>query len=395
LKRRSQKADSTWTGMKPVASATKHPKDRRSPMTHRLRFLSLLSIGSVLSGAACGSPVGFQNDGTGGGLAAGGLAAGGMAIGGTGTGSGASTGGAVGASGGASSGGQASGGRNSGGAPGSGGATAGGSGDGGAPENSGGAASGGSGDGGSNSGGSGSGGASSGVFHVFMLMGQSNMAGVAPREPGDANTDERLKVFGGCGHPAGQWSTATNPPLSECPGEKGWNLNNSVDPGIWFGKTLLAKLPAGDTIGLVGTAESGESLNTFVSGGSHHNMILTKIAGAKTAPNARFAGIIFHQGETDNTASWWPGKVVQLYNEVKEAWGSSQDVPMILGELPAGGCCSAHNTRVHEAADQLPMGYWISQNGTNVLSDGLHFDHASVVLMGERYGETMIEALGW
>jgi hypothetical protein len=85
---------------------------------------------------------------------------------------------------------------------------------------------------------------------------------------------------------------------------------------------------------------------------------------------------------------------VQLYNEVKAAFGVNYDVPFILGELPADGCCSGHNQRVHEAADRLPMGYWVSQEGTNVM-DAYHFDHASVVLMGQRYGETMIEALMW
>jgi hypothetical protein len=226
-----------------------------------------------------------------------------------------------------------------------------------------------------------------------MLMGQSNMAGVAKFDNGDKNTDERLKVLGGCNQPAGQWNVA-NPPLNDCPGEKGWNLSDSVDPGIWFGKTLLENLPDGDTIGLVGTAESGESINTFIAGGSHHQMILNKIATAKTAENARFAGIIFHQGESDSGQADWPGKVVQLYNEVKTAWGADYDVPFILGELPAGGCCSGHNTRVHEAADQLPMGAWISQEGTAVL-DEYHFDHASVILMGQRYGDKMIEMLGW
>jgi hypothetical protein len=226
-----------------------------------------------------------------------------------------------------------------------------------------------------------------------MLMGQSNMAGVAKNVASDRNTDERLKVLGGCNQPAGQWNTAT-PPLSDCPGEKGWNLSDTVDPGIWFAKTLLEKLPAGDSIGLVGTAESGESINTFISGGSHHQMILSKIAKAKTAPNGRFAGVIFHQGESDNGNSSWPDKVVQLYNEVKAAFGVDYDVPFILGELPQGGCCGGHNVRVHEAADKLPMGYWVSQEGTAVM-DEYHFDHASVVLMGQRYGESMIEALMW
>jgi hypothetical protein len=248
---------------------------------------------------------------------------------------------------------------------------------------------------GSGGGEAGTGGApsSSPTFHIFMLMGQSNMAGVADKQASDQNTDERLKVLGGCNQPAGQWNLA-NPPLSDCPGEKGWNLSTAVDPGIWFGKTLLEKLPEGDTIGLVATAESGESINTFISGGSHHQMILNKIAKAKTAENARFAGIIFHQGESDSGQSSWPGKVVQLYNEVKAAWGVDYDVPFILGELPAGGCCSGHNSLVHQAADMLPDGHWVSQQGTNVM-DQYHFDHASVVLMGTRYGEKMIEALGW
>jgi hypothetical protein len=282
-----------------------------------------------------------------------------------------------------------------GGGPGSGGAHAGGggranAGSGGANGGNGGVASGG-GAGAASTGGSG--GASGSVFHIFMLMGQSNMAGVAKREESDKNTDDRIKVLGGCGQPAGQWNVA-NPPLSDCPGEKGWNLSDSVDPGIWFAKTIVKKLPAGHTIGLVGTAESGESINTFISGGSHHQMILNKIAKAKTAPNARFAGVIFHQGESDNGQASWPDRVVQLYNEVKAAWGVSYDVPFILGELPQGGCCGGHNNLVHQAADKLPQGEWVSQEGTRVL-DQYHFDHASVVLMGQRYGEKMLEALKW
>ena len=231
------------------------------------------------------------------------------------------------------------------------------------------------------------------VFHIFMLMGQSNMVGVANFIASDKNTDERLKVWGGCNQKAEQWNVA-NPPLNDCPGESGINLKTSVDPGIWFAKTLLKKLPAGDTIGLVGTAESGEKIETFITGGSHHAMILKKIAAVKTAKNARFEGVIFHQGESNNTDPNWPPLVKQLYNEVKQAFGVSYDVPFILGELPAGGCCSAHNTRVHEAAKLLPMGSYVTQDGTKVM-DQYHFDHDSVVLMGTRYGDKMIEALKW
>ena len=373
--------------------------------TIRIRLASLLlPLAPLLAAAACSDPQPADPGGSAGGLGgSGGLATGGtspgtggISQGGTGSTSGGSgtggTGGlATGGSGAAATGGTGAG------ATGGAGAGTGGLATGGTSAGTGGLDTGGAGAAGTGGTGGGTGGTSSNsspVFHIFMLMGQSNMAGVAKREASDANTDERFKVLGGCGHPAGQWSVVTNPPLNECPGEKGWNLSDTVDPGVWFGKTLLAKLPPGDSIGVVGTAESGESINTFISGGVHHQMILNKIAQAKTAQNGRFAGIIFHQGESDSGQSSWPGKVVQLYNEVKEAFGVDYDVPFILGELPQGGCCSGHNTRVHEAADQLPRGAWVSQEGTRVM-DEYHFDHASVVLMGQRYGESMIDALSW
>lgn len=293
-------------------------------------------------------------------------------------------------SGGTGSGGTGSGGTGSGGIGGGSGGT--GAGTGGAELGTGGIT---AGTGGVGAGGAGTGGVDSGnepVFHIFMLMGQSNMAGVAKFENSDKNTDERLQVWGGGNQPGGQWNLA-NPPLHDA-GEKGWNPLDAVGPGMWFAKTLLSKLPAGHTIGLVGVAESGQSINTFINGGIYHQAIMNKIAAVKGTENARFAGVIFHQGESDWDQPGWPDKVVQLYGEVKAAFGVNYDVPFILGELPAAGCCGSHNTLVHLAAGKLPMGSWIPQDGTNVL-DEYHFDHASVVLMGKRYGDKMLEELGW
>ena len=384
-------------------------------MTDRTR-IAIVSVLSLLSSLAVGGCSDTSGEGTNpggssgtGGLATGGIPAstGGFATGGipAGTGGlatggipsstgGLATGGIPAGTGGLATGGLATGGLATGGIS----SATGGLATGGIETSTGGLATGGveSATGGVGAGGAGTGGGGSSsdpVFHIFMLMGQSNMAGVADKEPGDQNADERLLVLGGCNQPAGQWNIA-NPPLNDCPGEKGWNLSTSVGPGMWFAKTLLDHIPEGDKVGLVGTAESGESINTFIEGGVHHQMILNKIELAKQAENARFAGVIFHQGESDSGQESWPGKVVQLYDEVKAAFGVDYDVPFILGEIPVEGCCGGHNVRVHEAADLLPMGYWVTQDGTHIL-DQYHWDHPSVVLMGQRYGETMIEALGW
>jgi hypothetical protein len=290
--------------------------------------------------------------------------------------------------GGSSSGGQASGGTFTG--PGSGGSATGGA-------STGGADTGGTGGDATSAGGSDGAGGMEGsgepVFHLFLLMGQSNMAGVAPIQETDKNTDERLQVWGGgAGGPPNQWNLA-NPPLHDA-GEKGWNSSGVVGPGMWFAKTLLEALPEGHTIGLIGTAESGDSIDTFISGGTHHPGILRKIEAVKQSENARFSGIIFHQGESDTGQQSWPGKVVQLYQEMKAAFGVDYDVPFILGELPESACCGSHNPRVHEAAEMLPMGSYVTQDGTAIM-DQYHFNHESVVLMGTRYGEQMIQDLGW
>ena len=57
------------------------------------------------------------------------------------------------------------------------------------------------------------------------------------------------------------------------------------------------------------TAVSGQWIETFLQGGIHHQNILDKIQIAAGVENARFSGIIFHQGESNNGDVSWPGKV--------------------------------------------------------------------------------------
>ena len=82
-------------------------------------------------------------------------------------------------------------------------------------------------------------------FHVFLLLGQSNMAGYAKAEAADKVEEARVRVLGfdDCtenGRKTDEWDTAA-PPLHEC-----WN--GAVGPGAHFAKTLLGTLPSEDTI---------------------------------------------------------------------------------------------------------------------------------------------------
>ena len=232
------------------------------------------------------------------------------------------------------------------------------------------------------------------VFHIFLLMGQSNMVGCDVITPEDRISDERISVLGyeTCSETSrvlNQWETAS-PPLHNC--------SKGIGPGDYFAKTLAEALPEGHSIGLVPTAVSGQWIETFLEGGIHHQNILDKIQIAAGMENARFSGIIFHQGESNSGDVTWPSKVQQLYTQVKAAMGIDYDIPFIAGEMLYGGSCAEHNSLVRQLPNLGDNFDYVSAEGL-VMAPGdewlVHFGHNSQVTLGTRYGEKMRTALGW
>lgn len=237
--------------------------------------------------------------------------------------------------------------------------------------------------------------APSAKFHVFLLLGQSNMAGYPKAEAADKVEDPRVLVLGfddnaALGRKKDQWDVAC-PPLHDA-----WS--NAIGPGDYFGKTMIQKVPAGDTIGLVPCAISGEKIETFMkSGGSKYNWIINRAKLAQQKGGI-IEGIIFHQGESNNGDSSWPGKVNTLVQDIKKDLGLG-DIPFIAGELLYSGGCAGHNTQVNKLPSVVKNCYVVSASGLTVdPSDSqwrLHFSHDSQVTLGKRYAEKMIQALGW
>lgn len=239
------------------------------------------------------------------------------------------------------------------------------------------------------------GGARTPVFHVFLLLGQSNMAGYPKAQAADKVEDPRVRVLGfdACaetGREEGKWDIAS-PPLHEC-----WN--GAVGPGDHFAKVMIESLPEGDTIGLVPCAISGEKIETFAkNGGSKYSWILSR-AQAAQAEGGVIDGILFHQGESNTGDPNWPGKVKQLVTDLRADLGIG-DVPFLAGELAPTGNSANHNTLVNQLSSLIDNGFVVSAQGLKVdpadTQWNLHFDHDSVVTFGQRYAATMLEALGW
>jgi hypothetical protein len=368
-------------------------------------FVPLACAGSDTDDAT-GSPGGTQNNGAsagGGGMSAGGAGNGGG--GGSGGSGGATTAGVGGATGGVSASGGAGASAGMGGNAGApGGAGAGGSvvagaagfgGSAGAMAGGAGGAVGGAGAGGApaTGGGAGVAGGSGVTTHVFLLFGQSNMAGYARATDADKLENPRIRVLGfdncgATGRTADEWDVAV-PPLHECgPG--------AVGPGDWFSKTLIEKLPATDEILLVPCALSGQAVSVFSKGTEKYTWMVNRVKKAQ-AMGGVVEGMLFHQGESDCGNSQWPGRVKQLVTDLRTELELG-DVPFLAGELPYESACGNHNPLVNQLSTEITNAHVISAEGLNLdpadTQWNMHFGHDDTVELGKRYEAKMSELLG-
>jgi hypothetical protein len=234
----------------------------------------------------------------------------------------------------------------------------------------------------------------SSTFHIFLLLGQSNMAGYPSAQAADKVENSRIRVLGydncsATGRQTDQWDTA-QPPLHEC-------YQGAIGPGDWFAKTIIDRYPSGDIIGLIPCAISGERIETFMkNGGSKYSWIINRARIAQNAGGV-IDGILFHQGESNNGDSSWPGKVNTLITDLRNDLGIG-NVPFLAGELLYSGSCAGHNTLVNQLPNVVSNCYVISASGLVVdpadTQWGLHFGHDSQVTFGQRYAQKMIQALG-
>lgn len=244
-------------------------------------------------------------------------------------------------------------------------------------------------------------------WQIYLLFGQSNMAGGAASEAQDRVVHPRVRMlaYDNCTSPSrtyNQWYTAS-PNLHGC--------GTGMGLGDGFGR-IVADSMKQDTIALIPCAIPGVDIDFF-----RKNVVSTRRSEFRIPPDNKatgaypwmverlkiaqqkgvIKGILFHQGESDWTAAAreaWAGKVSGIVSDLKKDLGFG-DVPFLVGELRRDGCCSAHNPYVATLAKSVPNGHVISSNGLSVVStDAYHFDAAGLREFGKRYAATMVKQVG-
>ncbi|WP_428242848.1 sialate O-acetylesterase [Gynuella sp.] len=241
-------------------------------------------------------------------------------------------------------------------------------------------------------------------FHIYLLVGQSNMEGAATIEAQDQVTNPRVMVLQdeNCprlGASYGQWRVAA-PPLIRCLNYLG------LGPGDSFGKVMAENSPSSVTVGLVGAAHGGQKIEYFLKNCDAYNACTPSFGSTPNNLHGGYAwlldlarkaqqrgvikGIIFHQGESNTSDPAWPGRVKQLVTDIRNDLGVG-DIPFIAGELPYTGCCSSHNRLIAQLPSVISNAHVVKADGGLNVHDEYHWNSAGVREMGRRYANKMLE----
>ena len=160
-------------------------------------------------------------------------------------------------------------------------------------------------------------------LHLYLLMGQSNMAGRGKLAAEDQTPHPRVLMF----TLANQWEPALEPVTHDKPGMLG------VGPGLAFGKTMATN-DLNATIGLVPCAVGGTPLKRWQRGGDLYSNAVHRARLALR--DGTLKGILWHQGESDSgtttNANSYGDRLAQMIQDIRADLGCP-DLPFVVGQI--------------------------------------------------------------
>jgi hypothetical protein len=225
---------------------------------------------------------------------------------------------------------------------------------------------------------------------VFIMAGQSNMAGRAMVEPQDTITNKRIFSI----NKEGRLILAKEPlHFYET------NLTG-LDCGSSFAKRLLKSIPENISILLIPTAIGGSAINQWL-GDSLYRGVQLFSNFTKQVNNAKqfgiIKGILWHQGESDANEKNGPQyqeRLGILMNKFRAVTGVN-DLPVLIGELGSFSKYKqqfgAINEAINRYASQNENITVISTSDLKDKGDSLHFNSTAQRIMGKRFAEAYLK----
>jgi hypothetical protein len=224
---------------------------------------------------------------------------------------------------------------------------------------------------------------------LYILIGQSNMAGRAPIT--DENKDEhddRVFMF----TKDQQWVVARHPLHFDKPKSVG------AGPGLSFGIAMAQANPKAE-IGLIPCAVGGSPIEHWLPGAydkatDTHPFDDAVIRIKAAMAHGTIKGILWHQGESNSKADQakiYLAQLTELIGRVRTLVGNP-NLPFIAGELGRYRPVYANiNAELAKLPVSVPLTAVVSSEGLVHKGDTTHFDGPSVRELGKRYAAQMLK----
>jgi arylsulfatase A-like enzyme len=234
-------------------------------------------------------------------------------------------------------------------------------------------------------------------FHLFLLMGQSNMSGGVNVATGDDKPVPRvvkMRLVKEGMDP--KWEPGAHPLHPNRPGRK-----KRYGLGTSFARTYVADKP-GAMVGLIPMAWGGKGISQLNKGSTVYRNAIRHTKAAMQAGTLK--GVLWHQGESDTVrpcdTDAYERRLHRLIEDVRKDLGDP-DLPFIVGNLAEFyGTGKDHSkpdrvkrinqvrSVLRELPDKVPnTGFAESTGCSSPDHHMVHFDRKSYDILGKRYAE--------
>ena len=232
-------------------------------------------------------------------------------------------------------------------------------------------------------------------MHLFLLVGQSNMAGRGELEAQDRIPHPRVFML----DKDGQWRPAVDPLHFD-------KRVAGVGLGKTFGQVVAETLPE-VVVGLIPCAVGGSPIDAWKPGEFYpptqsHPWDDAIRRASIALKSGEWKGILWHQGESDSNSELAPAYQAKLDDLVQRFRDelAVPDVPFIVGQLGqfAQRPWNEFKRQVDRAHRELPQRVphtaVVGSEGLQHQGDQVHFDAESYRELGRRYADAYLKLIG-
>ncbi|WP_405292364.1 sialate O-acetylesterase [Algibacter sp. Ld11] len=227
---------------------------------------------------------------------------------------------------------------------------------------------------------------------VFIMAGQSNMAGRGYEEPQDTITSSRVLTI----------NKKNDIVLAKEPLHFYEPKMGGLDSGLSFAKNLLAEIPENTSVLLIPTAVGGSSISQWLGDANHRDVKLLSNFKEKVALAKKYGkvkGILWHQGESDANSkkiAKHDDNLTALFKTFRKSVGNKK-LPILVGELGSYSKKDALWSQMNAIINEHAKGdkYMSVINTADFIDkgDAVHFNSESQRLLGKRYAEAFLKTI--